>query len=444
LEALPLPVGAVRAWLAGQKSAADWGDVEGQRLQMARTGAGQARPCLRWLGPEDSVVATPADIRPGDTVVVPAEYGGADEFGWKPEQPTPVPDVGDVCSWLARSRPVLRLHRDVMASWQPQAERGEAMLSRTVAALLAGEEEESAPLVSAALAAVRDWPGAPRWAAGAAEQLLRQRFRALPYPRPSGRSGWTVSAVRRVRPPGSFPVPVGTGQAAPEGELAPESDSVSLLGREVSLDEHCRGVEEKARALAEAIGLPSELQEVVATAARFHDLGKADPRFQAWLHGGDRLAADAATGLLAKSGMDSGDRAGWRWARAAAGYPAGTRHECLSVALLLESAALKYLSPADRELALFLVGTHHGHGRAFFPVVPDGTATREDISPFRHAGVEFKRGNCDHGQARLAAGWTDRFWWVVRRHGYWGSALLEAVVQLADHLQSANEQQNVG
>ncbi len=39
----------------------------------------------------------PDEVRPGDTLVVPSGYGGADAFGWKPESQEPVPDVGDLC-----------------------------------------------------------------------------------------------------------------------------------------------------------------------------------------------------------------------------------------------------------------------------------------------------------------------------------------------------------
>ena len=48
--------------------------------------------------------------RPGDTIVVPASYGGCDDFGWNPESDDKVTDVADDCAWRARRRPVLRVH----------------------------------------------------------------------------------------------------------------------------------------------------------------------------------------------------------------------------------------------------------------------------------------------------------------------------------------------
>src|SRR5262249_12984085 len=80
-EALPLPVAAVRRWLC-QEPTPDVADLEGTG-GASRSGR-EGRVALRWSGPEsaDSGLVGPEEVRPGDTLVIPSEYGGADEFGW--------------------------------------------------------------------------------------------------------------------------------------------------------------------------------------------------------------------------------------------------------------------------------------------------------------------------------------------------------------------------
>ena len=56
--------------------------------------------------------------------------------------------------------------------------------------------------------------------------------------------------------------------------------------REAELVAHLSGVSAKAGALAEGLGLPSDLVSDLALAGELHDVGKADQRFQAWLRGG--------------------------------------------------------------------------------------------------------------------------------------------------------------
>jgi CRISPR-associated endonuclease/helicase Cas3 len=50
----------------------------------------------------------------------------------------------------------------------------------------------------------------------------------------------------------------------------------------------------------------------------------------------------------------------------------------------------------------------------------------------------------DHGLWRLDSGWAELFWGLVRRHGYWGLAYLEALFRLADGARSAEEQREGG
>jgi CRISPR-associated endonuclease/helicase Cas3 len=129
-----------------------------------------------------------------------------------------------------------------------------------------------------------------------------------------------------------------------------------------------------------------------------------------------------------------------RLARERAGYPAGGRHELMSLALM-ESAA-EALAPAacDWILVQHVVASHHGHCRPLAPWVLDLDPVEVH---FDRAGIAGK-GSSAHALARLDSGVAERFWRMVRRHGWWGLAWLEALVRLADHRQSEREQTRVG
>ena len=161
--------------------------------------------------------------------------------------------------------------------------------------------------------------------------------------------------------------------------------------RAVRLPDHAQAVGAETVRLAQAVGITDPtLLDTLRRAGAGHDAGKADARWQAMV-GGD------GTTLLAKG--PGGDNP---WLP----LPRGWRHEMGSVARL----------SAREPLVRYLVGTHHGNGRPFFPAAPD-------ISLWRQMG--------DWAGLRAA---------LNERHGYWGLALLETLVRLADWRVSEAEQ----
>ena len=101
----------------------------------------------------------------------------------------------------------------------------------------------------------------------------------------------------------------------------------------MSLGRHTKDVVRQAESFTSALGLGPRLAETIAFAARYHDAGKADLRFQQWLRGAERPHE-----LLAKSGRWRGPVAE-RQARIAAGVPPRWRHEVLSVRIACEHLA---------------------------------------------------------------------------------------------------------
>jgi len=194
---------------------------------------------------------------------------------------------------------------------------------------------------------------------------------------------------------------------------------------EVLLDVHLKGCEHWAESFGRE--LPETVRNAVVRAAGLHDIGKADPRFQAWLRGGNPVKPRE---LIAKSRRSGQNRAAIERARQLAGYPKGGRHELLSIALIVGHR--EDLADADFDLLLHLVASHHGRCRPFAPVVEDA-----DPVQVTHNGWGVWS---DHRLESAGSGVRDRFWMLTRRYGWYGLAYLEALVRLADHRQSEAEE----
>jgi CRISPR-associated endonuclease/helicase Cas3 len=188
-----------------------------------------------------------------------------------------------------------------------------------------------------------------------------------------------------------------------------------MIGREISLEDHLQAVGERTRLFATLLGLPDPIIADLALVGGAHDIGKCDPRFQVWLHDGDEIAAAMAEKLLAKSGKTGRNATAIRRARERAGYPEGGRHECLS-ASMIQANPSSVSAGRNRELITYLVGTHHGRGRPFMPVVSDPTSEMVNL---RVNGQPF-RASCNHKLYHVASDWSDLFWAMLHRYGVLG------------------------
>jgi CRISPR-associated endonuclease/helicase Cas3 len=446
-ECLAAPLTAVRNWLGSQKmSESAKSDVAAQMAEDGDFEADQQAQIqgVIWRGRDDSTVLERANqLRPGDTLVLPLSTLRSQTFAHVPndglDPEDPAMDLGDRANWELRRRPILRLTPHTVRNWPAgeATERLTALIEQAQHELPEDAKElldlliqiANQPLASDDQHNGEPIKAAPSWLADLVNNGLARtrRIELLPHP-----LGGIVLRGQRVPK-------VDHGLSESVAGFTSEDDTASAGHRAVPLDEHTDDVAKQARAYAEACGLPASVVEDFALAGRLHDLGKADPRFQAYLHGGNPQGAACATKLLAKSAAVPETLAEHQRARKASDLPEGFRHE-LATAQLIEAADDWSQQAHDPDLVLHLIATHHGRARPLAPVVLDETPPPMHVES---KGQIFQldpdtRSACP--PHRLDSGVAERFWRLVRRYGWWGLAHLEAIFRLADQRVSEREQ----
>jgi CRISPR-associated endonuclease/helicase Cas3 len=463
-ERVEVPFHAIRQWMRGQ-SPVPVSDVESAPEFEARsrqdhepfqvlawrsdptTAESGTRTAGEWVWIDDE------RLRPGDQIVVPSQRGGLDAFGWDPTGTVKVSDVSEAAAFDV-GRAVLRLddslghrlglddqeRRDLAAAIraldqpdreldqpdreldQPDRDEGETVQDVLAAALGRLTAEQVASPIGIPPDRLMVWlRGTP------APELVPitdhgddDRIVGGGFSRPH--------VVRWLLAGGTIPKTTPASEAGEDrlGRGDDDAASSSLSEAPVTLERHQRRVHERALRIAEGLGLPPDLVTVIGDAARWHDLGKAEQRFQAMLHGGDPHAAAVATEALAKSGLDPRDSGAWRAARARGGLPVGARHEAWSAALVQAYRAQCGGVPGtDDDLLIHLIASHHGHGRPWLPLVSDRAPrpVRAVVNGWE-VSVPSERTVPLDQPARFAR--------LNHRYGRWGLALLESIVRCAD------------
>lgn len=426
-EMLPIPLPAARQWLQGIEGATmDGGDVP-SRQTAGEPGAGRTRRrAFRWAGPDSSRtgIVGPRDFRPGDLLVVPAEYGGCDEFGWNPRTRARVRDAADRAAEPYRGRRHFvrlssgRCGRKLWTSLHGVIEKYDSDPKSLVHALI-----EALPL-----------PDGDELPEGDPSVDCRKLLEPLREPR--GR-------VRLLTPYGDD-TSRGIVLVAPRGvrgvtlptTLAPTTEDASLsreAGHPLPLEEHSRDVEEQVERSTTWLGLEPTVRSDLKLAGYLHDAGKADRRFQVMLSGGNpwNTAPGAGAKVLAKSGRPFSRR---NWKRS--GLPEKWRHEALSVRLALRHP--RFSEANDPALVLWLIGTHHGLGRPFYPAAEPATPDPRPALGVSSWNLPDDSPGPDSPAFSLDGHtWPDLFRTLSDRYGAWELARYEAIVRLADHHASA-------
>lgn len=420
LECLPVPLHFMRQWLekGGQLDDTS-GDSPASTSEETSRDNRKERPkmeikALCWMDEKSYLLESASNIRPGQTLVLRAEDKAWATLGHMPEATPESIDIAEEGQARLRRRAVVRLH---VNTWWPT-----------------GEEDSSAGQLKK-WATDTDFDFKPVEVKKALEDLaashdsaLAHRLRFLSQTKklkseryPDGLG--VVLSAHGYTPPN----PDGENDSAEDGP----GDPLLETSKKQSLAAHTAQVETIAKRYAKALGLDG-FEPCIVIAAMLHDLGKADVRFQAMLIQGTVSAAYAQPTLLAKSDSIPSSAVAREQVRQRAGLPKGFRHEMLSVQLA--AAARLPAAEAEKDLTLHLIASHHGHARPFAPIVLDDMPPDIELDEFK-LSAEARKVSPAHA---LDSGIAERFWQLTRLHGWWGLAMLEAVLRLADQTASAN------
>ncbi len=298
---------------------------------------------------------------------------------------------------------------------------------------------------------------AARWEKLSREEELRPGLVLLA---PAEAGGY--DARLGLAPTSRAPVPVVA--AALSAHESYGSDWRSHAGAPVPLDAHLADARKEAERLCMALGIAHTnldgigvLGEVVPRAARWHDVGKAHPVFQAFLHGMEAKAAEEADKegrlvalvqgkpLLAKAGEGAARE------KARPHF----RHELASMLAWLAVHDDPKRPDAKVDLIAWLVLAHHGKVRMRLRALPGESSPSEEGRRFargvwegdtlpgfafdgeRISALSLSLEIMELGLGKQGRSWSERAQELLARLGPFRLAMLEALVRLADWRASA-------
>ena len=185
-----------------------------------------------------------------------------------------------------------------------------------------------------------------------------------------------------------------------------ETEDDRSVGHLQELTEHHAWTECKARALADAIGLPSAYADMLATAARLHDEGKRHRRWQQ----AAKVPPDGKCYAKTDKRMNTHVLDGYR-------------HEFGSLPCAEKDEGCRALPVHLQELALHLIAAHHGWARPVISIRGGNEPPSVLEKRARDVALRF---------ARLQKHW-----------GPWGLAWWEALLRAADQ-QASRDNDNPG
>lgn len=429
LECLPVPLPLIRDFLKfGFRANDENGDSPATVEEEGKSSKKPLEspiPALCWLD-EKSHLATPDNLKRGQTIVLREQDKAWQFLGHIPDSETQRIDQAERGQLSYRRRVYLRLHKEI---WQPAGEKDSAADRLNKWARITNDEgakEEDVDLtdtgIKAALAEIYVSLEPESDLAQRLDFLAKQKRRLVCSRYPDD-SGIVITSYTL------FPAKGETEATASED--GPD-DPLLENSRKQTLHDHTAHVTRLANEYATALGLHA-YHAAITTAAKLHDIGKSDPRFQAMLIQGTISAAYAQPCLWAKSDNIPNSAKAREEIRNRAILPKGFRHEMLSVQLAVLHESVTQTPFAS--LILHLIASHHGHARPFAPLVPDDDPPTIEWENNVSLSRETRLTQPAHA---LDSGLAERFWQLTRHHGWWGLSLLESILRLADQTASAN------
>lgn len=239
------------------------------------------------------------------------------------------------------------------------------------------------------------------------------------------------------------PVPVVQPPAAQVQRQIEESfgnDESSRQTKPIELAEHLRHVAQRAKELCALVGEDADCAAVVR-AARWHDVGKAHPVFQASMY--SCKGQEVGKTFLAKSDCPGPVRHQRKF----------FRHELASMLAWLD----QHDGEADADLVAYLIAAHHGKVRLSLRAMPTEPPAANgkrfargiwegDILPAvvfdgeRSEATVLRLALMEIGEGEQGPSWAERTLKLLEQYGPFRLAWLEALVRLADWRASAEVQ----
>ena len=468
-ECLSVPLYIFRKWLLGEKLVDDASDVLGEHVtesdeavakKTSKENACQPKgKVLVWRGKKrvrrnetnGSFCVQGEEVRsiaPNDTIVIPVEYGGWHALGHlpgTPDEPIDEPrityqammgnsedaevnrrarelalvDVAERAFLQSRARTIFRVHPK-LAPDNDGAELA-TLLSRELAK---AEPNWSLPYWRCKAKDIRDAlesqvpifidkDGAPLIVRLTKWMDTEVKGKIVEYPRADG-VVWTTERHKKL-----------TETILPLPSFGEEDEDLNNTGK-LSLRQHLADVQNETTNITDGLSLDAKLANTAQLSAHWHDLGKADPRFQAMLIDRPLSIAHMQPDLWAKSDSTV------QTSRVALPF----RHEMLSLALIdYQEFPSKQI---DDTLLRHLIASHHGYARPFAPIRNDVGYSSIFLNKLGGPVItKEERGKWTPAHC-LDSGIAERFWKLNRDYGWWGLALLESVLRLADWKASAS------